>query len=223
MPATKNKKSEQKDGKIKRYFEIQEIRAVEPTADEPGAIIEGFVIPYEVETNVGGWFKEIIKRGALDGADLKDVPLFIHHQGRAIPLARSRNNNVNSTMQLMVDDKGLSFRAKLDIDNNAEAKALYSAIKRQDVTGMSFSFTVKEEKWLNLNTDLPTREIYKYAKIYEISALWSPQYEETNIMARDEALDSADKLALDNARSGELDSSSERERMKLRTQILMKG
>jgi len=218
-----NKHTEQKDDRLKRYYEVQEIRAIEPTDDEPGALIEGLAITYEVETNVGNWFKEIIKRGALDGADLKDVPLFIHHKGQAIPLARSRNNNINSTMQLIVDDRGLSFKAKLDVENNAEAKALYSAVKRQDVTGMSFSFTVKEEKWLNLNTDLPTREINKFNKIYEISALWSPQYEETNIMARDEALDSADKLALENARSEELGSSTELEAMKLKAQIKLKG
>jgi HK97 family phage prohead protease len=215
---------EQRDEKLKRYYEIQEVRAVEPTADEPGAIIEGFAIPYEVETNVGNWFTEIIKRGALDGADLKDVPLFIHHQGRTIPLARSRNNNNNSTMQLIVDERGLSFKAKLDIDNNAEAKALYSAVKRQDVTGMSFSFTVKEEKWLNLDSNMPTREIHKFKKIYELSALWSPQYEETNITAaRDEALDSVDKFALENARSAACNSVNELEIEKLKTQIKLKG
>lgn len=204
-------KQDKRDERLKRYFEFQEIRAIKPTDDQPGAVIEGLAIPYEVETNVGDWFIEIVKRGALDGADLKDVPFFIHHNGRTIPLARSRNNNVNSTMQLIVDDKGLSFRATLDIENNAEAKALYSAVERQDITGMSFSFSVKEEKWLNLDSGLPTREIYKFKKIYEISALWSPQYEETNIMARDEAPDGVDKLALDNARSKELDSSGERQ------------
>jgi len=215
---------EQRDDEIKRYYEIQEIRAVDPTADEPGAIIEGFAIPYEVETNVGGWFIEVIKRGALDGADLKDVPLFIHHNGRAIPLARSRNNNTNSTMQLIINEKGLSFRAKLDVENNAEARSLYSAVKRQDVSGMSFSFTVKEEKWLNLDSNLPTREIYKFKRIFELSALWSPQYEETNITAaRDEALDSVDKAALENARSKVTNSTNELEVLKLRNQIKSKG
>ena len=204
-------KPEQRDDKLNRYFEVQEIRAIDPTADEPRATIEGFAIPYEVETNVGNWFIEVIKRGALDGADLKDVPFFIHHNNRAIPLARSRNNNATSSMQLIVDDRGLGYSAKLDIDNNVEAKALYSAVKRQDITGMSFSFTVKEENWLNLDSNLPTREIKRFKKIHEISALWSPQYEETNIMARDEALDSVDKAALENARSKKLDNSSGRE------------
>ncbi len=205
----KNKTVIKTDDRFKRYYEIQEIRALEPTDDEPGAIIEGIAIPYGERTNVGGWFEEIIMPGALDGADLKDVPLFIHHQSRAIPVARSRNNNNNSTMQLTVVNKGLAFKAKIDIDNNVEAKALYSAVKRGDITGMSYAFTVKEEKWFDLDTKLPKREIHKFKKIFEISALWSPQYTETEIMARDETLDSADKFALENARSREPESSNE--------------
>lgn len=187
--------------RIERFYEFKELRAAEPTGDNPSAMIEGLAIIYEVYTNVGGWFREIIKRGALDGADLKDVPLFVHHQSDNIPLARSRRNSPNSTLQLAVDDRGLSFKASLDIENNSEAKALYSGVRRSDVTGMSFAFRVKEEKWLDLDSDLPTREIYKFDKIYEISALWSPQYEETYITARDGALDSADKRALENALS----------------------
>jgi HK97 family phage prohead protease len=193
MKKGKNKKINER---VNRYYEIQEIRAVAPTEEE-GAYIEGLAIPYGERTSIGGWFEEIIMRGALDGADLKDVPLFIHHQGQTIPLARSRNNNANSTMKLSVTERGLEFKAKLDIENNSDARALYSSVKRQDITGMSFAFRVKEEKWLNLDTDLPTREIHKFDKIYEISALWSPQYETSNVMARDETLDSVDKLQRD--------------------------
>ncbi|MFC4389136.1 HK97 family phage prohead protease [Gracilibacillus marinus] len=207
--------------KIIRFNEIEEFRALEPTEDT-GHIVEGYAIVYEQVTNVGGWFKEIIKRGALDGADLKDVPLFIHHNQRKIPLARSRNNNGNSTMQLTVDEKGLFFRAELDVENNSEAKALYSAIKRKDITGMSFSFRAKDEKWIELGSPLPTREIHKFEKVYEISALYSPQYEGTNINARSESLDSEDKLALDNARATELDSSDDEqlELEKIKLEIL---
>lgn len=206
--------------KIIRFNEIQEFRALEPT-EETGYIVEGYAVVYEEKTNIGGWFYEIIKRGALDGADLKDVPLFIHHQQRKIPLARSRNNNANSTMKLTVDDRGLFFRAELDVENNAEAKALYSAVKRKDITGMSFAFRAKDEKWVDLDSDMPTREIYKFDKIYEISALYSPAYEGANINARDETLDSVDKLALENARSKESDNSKEQlELQKLKLQLL---
>ena len=73
----------------------------------------------------------------------------------------------------------------------------------------------------NLDSDMPTRRIKKIAKVFEVSAVNQPAYSSTDINARDkEALDNA-KLALDNARSQELDN-SELEIEKLRTQILSK-
>lgn len=190
-----------------RYNEIQELRAAEPTEDS-GALVEGYAIIYSEETNIGGWFREIVKPGALDGANLKDVPFFIHHQRNKIPLARSRNNNANSTLQLTPDQRGLFFRAELDIENNSEARALYSAVKRGDISGMSFAFTVREESWREKDRPVPLREIIKFDRIFEISALSTPQYQGSDINARSEALDSADKEALDSALClRELDSS----------------
>lgn len=204
-----------------RFSEIHELRAIDPT-ESSGYIIEGYAIVYEQEVSIGGWFNEIIKRGALEGADLTDVPLFIHHNSNTIPLARSRRNNKNSTLQLTPDDKGLHFKAELDADNNTDAKALYSAVQRGDISGMSYSFRVKEEKWLNMDTPTPTKEIYKFKKIGEISALWSPAYDGTSIEARDRELDSSDKLALENARSTLDNDKNELEVLKLKAEILSK-
>lgn len=204
-----------------RFNEICELRAIEPT-ENSGHTVEGYAIVYEQEVSIGGWFNEIVKRGALDGADLTDVPLFIHHNSDEIPLARSRRNNGSSTMKLTADDKGLHFRAELDVENNTDAKALYSAIQRGDISGMSYSFRVKEEKWLNMDTPTPTREIYKFKKIGEISALWSPAYEGTSIEARDRELDSSDKIALDNARSALDNEKNELEVLRLKAEILSK-
>ena len=204
-----------------RFSEVCELRATEPT-ENTGYIIEGYAIVYEQEASIGGWFNEIVKRGALDGADLTDVPLFIHHNSNKIPLARSRRNNTNSTLKLTPDDKGLHFRAELDVENNTDAKKLYSSIQRGDITGMSYAFRVKEEKWLNMDTPTPTREIYKFKKIGEISALWSPAYEGTSIEARDRELDSSDKIALDNARSALDNEKNELEVLRLKAEILSK-
>jgi HK97 family phage prohead protease len=123
---------------------------------------------------------------------------------------------------LTPDEKGLRFKSELDVENNAEAKALYSAIQRGDISGMSYAFNVKEEKWLNMDTKTPTREIHKFKKIGEISALWSPAYDETSISARDRELDSSDKLALDNARSTLDNEKNELAVLELRADILSK-
>ena len=59
-------------------------------------------------------------------------------------------------------------------------------------------------------------------KVYEVSVVNDPAYEETDISARDkEALESA-RAALDSARSKELESSKEAEVYKLRNEILSK-
>lgn len=149
-----------------------------------------------------GWYDEIIAAGALDGTDLKDVRFLVNHNTDMIPLARSRNNNENSTMQMSVDDKGMEIRVDLDTENNAEAKSLYSAVERGDLDGMSFMFSVDGDKWDDIESDHPTRTITKLGKVFEVSAVTFPAYEATSISARglDSALDSA-KSSLENVKA----------------------
>ena len=128
------------------------------------ARLEGRAILYNSRTNIGR-FDEIIEPGALDNTDLKDVPFFANHNINSIPLARSRNNNENSTMQLAIDDHGVKMRALLDVENNPKAKEAYSAIKRGDLSGMSFAFIVNKESWEDLDADLPVRRITGMSRI----------------------------------------------------------
>ena len=161
---------------------------------ESGHIITGRPIVYNRRTDLG-WFDEIIEQGALDGADLTDVRFLVNHDTRKIPLARSRRNNGNSTMLMSVDSFGLNLeRVDLDIENNADARALYSAVKRGDITGMSFMFSIDSEEWDDLESDHPTRRILKIGSVVEVSAVTFPAYDSTEINARS-------KEALDNARS----------------------
>jgi HK97 family phage prohead protease len=160
--------------------------------DDGTAQISGRPIVYSSPTDIGGMFQEIIMPGALDGADLRDVPLLVNHNDRMIPVARSRRNNGNSTMQLMPDAEGLRFQALLDVARNATSAELYSAVDRRDIDGMSFGFRVSDERWENLDSDYPTRYINKFQVIKEISACTFPAYDSTEIMARSkDALDSA--------------------------------
>lgn len=185
-----------------------EIRAND--TDGGTGIITGRPIVYESKTDLG-YFDEIIKRGALKGANLKDVRFLVNHDMSRIPLARSRNNNENSTMQLTPDDDGLSIRVTLDIANNSEARALYSAVQRGDISGMSFLFAVGEEDWAGLDTDHPTRSIISIAEVLEVSAVTFPAYEATEIETRSKgALDSARARALDNARHKAPDGASKK-------------
>lgn len=163
-------------------------------------IVEGYASVYNQKTNIGDWFYEIIERGAFDNTDLTDVLLFTNHDMNKIPLARSRKNNGNSTMQLIPDEIGLKMRANIDIVNNAEAKTLNSAIQRGDIDGMSFRFIIGDEEWTDLDTDMPTRHIKSISKVIEVSAVNIPAYDGTSIYIRsiDGSLDN-ERQALDNA------------------------
>ena len=127
---------------------------------ERGNIITGRPIVYESQTDLG-WFDEVIERGALDGADLTDVRFLVNHDTSRIPLARSRRNNGNSTMQLSPDYEGLTIEVLLDTENNSEARSLYSAVQRGDISGMSFMFSIDSEEWDNLDSEHPLRRIKK--------------------------------------------------------------
>lgn len=166
-----------------------EVRAEQD--DQGGSMIVGRPIVYDQRTDLG-FFDEIIERGALDGADLRDVRFLVNHDTSKIPLARSRRNNKNSTMQLSVDGDGMAIRVNLDTENNTEARNLYSAVQRGDLSGMSFMFSIDDEEWENLQSDHPTRHIRKIGTVVEVSAVTFPAYEQTEISTRcKQELDSA--------------------------------
>jgi len=197
-----------------RAFAVPDIRA-----ESEGGVIQGHAAVFDQRANIGGFFEEVIERTAFDKTDFRDVVLTVNHNLRQIPLARSRNNNANSTLQLSVDDRGLFTRSMLDIENNSEAKALHSAISRGDITGMSFIFIIRDAKWENLDSDLPLRRITDIACVIEVSAVSFPAYDGTDISARDQqALESA-RIALERARSELASSNNELDLLKAKLRL----
>ena len=128
-------------------------------------------------------------------------------------------------MRLTPTDAGLNFEADIDTENNGTSRELYSAVSRGDISGMSFAFTVDDERWENLESDYPTRHILRFGKIAEISAVTFPAYEATSISARSkEALENA-RSAVETARQQEAEASEEAtktelELLKEKTKIL---
>ena len=158
-----------------------EVRAEEN--EQHGAHLVGMPIVYEQVIQYG-WRRETINKGAVDAnTDLKDVKFLIGHNVNMVPLARSRNNNENSTMQLKRFEKGLEIRVDLDTENNQDAKKLYSAVKRGDITGMSFMFTVNKSMWEDEDSENPLRRIVHIEKVFEVSAVAFPAYDETKLQA----------------------------------------
>ena len=156
---------------------VTEIRANEP-AGEKALILSGRPVVYETPTvikDIGGSYIEIVKRGALDGADLSDVRLLVGHDATKIPLARTPK-----TMSLKLDEAGLTFEAALP-DTEA-GRAAYQAVERGDLRGMSYAFTVPDGGD-SFDPKTNTRTITKIAKVYECSLTAFPAYESTYVSA----------------------------------------
>ena len=187
--------------------------------DDKKYTLRGRPIVFNADTDMG-YYTERISSNALDNTDLKDVRFLINHNTEMIPLARSRNNNANSTMQMEVDAEGMNIRVELDVDNNAEAKALYSAIERGDISGMSFMFTVNSEEWSDVLSDKPTRTITEIGKVFEVSAVTFPAYSQTSIATRglDDALESA-KQTLESERTKARQFELQKAKIKLKMEI----
>ena len=193
-----------------------EVRAEET---ESGHILTGQPIVYNERTDLG-WYDEIIDDGALAETDLRDVRFLVNHNTDMIPLARSRNNNANSTMQMsVVEGKGLFL--DLDTENNADARALWSAVNRGDITGMSFMFTVEEDAWDEPESEHPTRHIRAISRVFEVSAVTFPAYSATSIQARglSEALESA-RDSLENERARLAAIERQKQKIRIMTEVL---
>lgn len=199
-----SKQNKRNDYFVQRGYTAQ-FRAAGSDEQNAGHIVEGLAAVYEQETVIRdffGEFVEVIRAGAFDDCDFDDVRLLVNHNFDGIALARSRRNNKSdkpNTMQLAVDENGINIKADLDTENNEQARALYSAISRGDMDGMSFCFYVTEEgqRW-STKDGKDYREILKVSKVIEVSAVNFPAYGGTNIDNR--SLDS-DKRALDNYRA----------------------
>lgn len=161
-----------------KEYRIAEIRA-ESSTDDGGLIIEGVPIVYDTPTTINdpvGTYIEVITRGALDGADLSDARLLYNHDLNKVPLARTPK-----TMQLEHNPAGLKMIAALP--DTEEARSVYQAVKRGDLSGMSFAFKVPAGGD-EYDTKTNTRTINKIAKIYEISVVPFPAYPTTSVEAR---------------------------------------
>ena len=158
---------------------VTEIRANEPTADgEKALVLSGRPVVYDTPTlihDINGSYIEIVKRGALDKADLHDVRLLVGHDASKLPLARTPK-----TMSLALDEEGLTFEATLP--NTEAGRSAYTAVERGDLRGMSYAFTVPEGGD-SYDPKTNTRTINRIAKVYECSLTAFPAYESTTVSA----------------------------------------
>lgn len=149
-----------------------EMRAVDNEEDK--MIIEGYPITFNSPATHYG-MTEIVDSKALNETDMSDVPLKYNHDDSHLILARTRNGS----LKLEVDSIGLKMRAELiDTQSNID---VYKSIKAGLLDKMSFAFIVESADY---NYDTDTRTILKIKKLFDVSVVDVPYYDQTSVYAR---------------------------------------
>jgi hypothetical protein len=152
--------------------------------DESGHRLIGTPIVFNSRTTIWEGLDEIIEPTALDNTDLSDVRFLVNHDISQLPLARYVKGGDNNTMELSIDKDGVHISVDLDVENNQRAKDLYSAVQRGDVTGMSFMFDISTWNEEHEKDNVILHRVTEISKVYEVSAVTFPAYEDTTIEAR---------------------------------------
>ena len=164
-----------KDGR--EYRALQDFSLVPREEGSEEYRVKGTAVVFNTPTVLyecdGVKYCEIIDRHAFDGCDLSDVIFNYNHGGKVV--ARLRNK----TLALHVTERGLEVEA--DLSGTQAGRELYEEIDGGYIDKMSFSFSVREAKYDSVTH---TRTITKVKKLYDVSAVDIPAYEETSISAR---------------------------------------
>ena len=157
-------------------------RRLECRAGDAGKMIGGYAAVFNSQTDIGGYFKEVIAPGAFRDALKGDVRALIdHNSGRVI------GRTTAGTLRLAEDASGLAV--EIDLPDTTDAQDLAKLIERGDISGMSFGFEVTKQTW-DETGDVPVRTI-EAVNLFEVSVVAFPAYPDTTIAMR--SLDEARK------------------------------
>ena len=151
--------------------------------------ISGYFAVFNSEYEMWPGAVESIADTAFDGALADDIRCLIDHETRLV-LGR----NKAGTLTLKVDARGLWGEARIN-PNDQDAVNLYERVKRGDVDQCSFGFDILDEEFEDRGDTV--KWTIKKVKLYEVSVVTFPAYEETSVSARKRQLGEIKKRSIE--------------------------
>lgn len=165
----------------REYRAFSNVLAVPPEneQDPPAYQVKGRAVVFDSPTCLAEFdgikYYEVIDRNAFINCDMSDVIMNYNHGGKVV--ARLKNN----TLKLDFSDEGLDITANLS--GTEEGRKLYEEIRGGYIDKMSFAFTVADDGE-EYDVETHTRKVKRIKKLYDVSAVDLPAYEETSLSAR---------------------------------------
>ena len=155
-----------------RTFNVQNLELRE---EGDSNVVVGYASVFNTLSNDLGNFKEIISPDAFEGRLNDDVRFLINHEG--LPLART----TNETLKLTTDETGLRYEAK--VANTSLGRDLLELMRNGTINQSSFAFVVDDDSW-EVKDGVNIRTINKVSRLYDVSAVTYPAYEEASVALR---------------------------------------
>ena len=155
-----------------RTFNVENLELRQEGEDN---VVVGYGSVFNTLSNELGGFREIIAEGAFDGRLEDDVRFLINHDG--LPLART----TNGTLRLSTDERGLKYEAK--VANTSVGRDLVELMRNGTINQSSFAFVVEDDSW-EMRDGMNVRTINKVSRLYDVSAVTYPAYEEASVALR---------------------------------------
>lgn len=154
--------------------------------DESGdKYISGYFAVFNSPYQLWSGAEEEIAPGAFDGETDGDVRCLADHDTRIV-LGRTKAG----TLTLKQDEKGLWGEVKIN-QLDQDAMNLYERVKRGDIDQCSFGFNITDEEFIDEGDKV--RWIIKQVKLFEVSVVTFPAYEETSVSARKKEIETSKK------------------------------
>ena len=151
--------------------------------------ISGYFAVFNSTYEIWEGMSESIDPHAFDDQLNEDIRALIDHKTRLV-IGRTKAG----TLQLRVDDTGLWGDVKIN-RNDVDAINVYELVKRGDVDQCSIGFEIVDEDVSSI--DNKTHWTIKKVKLYEVSIVTFPAYEETCVSARKRQLEDMTKRSFE--------------------------
>ncbi|MEI7027149.1 HK97 family phage prohead protease [Paenibacillus sp. y28] len=162
----------------KRYMPVISDLQLRASENENEAILEGYFVVYNSETELWpGWFEEIAPGAFAESLRNKDIVALDNHDTRIV-LGSTGSN----TLELRSDDKGLWGKVTIDLED-PNAKSAYRKVQTGKVRGCSFGFYPTHEERIDRGDGAVKWRVLE-AELLEVSTTAFPAYMQTDISAR---------------------------------------
>ena len=141
--------------------------------------IEGRSIVFNsLSQDFGGWKEEISPDAISDEIiNASDILFLLNHSDSRGILGRKRKGSGSLSTEIREDGVYFSF----DAPQTSLGDELLEYLRRGDITQCSFAFTVDDDDWKEQEDGTYIRTIKKFRKIYDMSAVYTPAYTDTEV------------------------------------------